>query len=43
MAITTITVARGQVFPGHKPRAQGRATEWNQDTVNIEVVISEVE
>lgn len=43
MVISTITVARGQVIPGHMPRAQGRATEWNQDTVNIEIIISEVE
>ena len=43
MVITTISVARGQVMPGRMPRAQGRATEWNQDTVNIEIVISEVE
>ncbi len=43
MVISTITVARGQTMPGRMPRAQGRATEWNQDTVNIEVIISEVE
>ncbi|MDD2625974.1 MAG: 50S ribosomal protein L22 [Candidatus Methanomethylophilus sp.] len=43
MAISTITVARGAVIPGHRPRAQGRATQWNQDTVNIEIIISEVE
>ena len=43
MVITTITTSRGQVIPGHMPRAQGRATEWNQDTVNIEIIISEVE
>lgn len=43
MVISTISVARGQVMPGRMPRAQGRATEWNQDTVNIEIVISEVE
>ena len=43
MVISTISVARGQVMPGRRPRAQGRATEWNQDTVNIEIIISEVE
>ena len=43
MVITTISTSRGQVIPGHMPRAQGRATEWNQDTVNIEIIISEVE
>lgn len=43
MAISTITIARGQTIPGHRPRAQGRATQWNQETANIEVVIEEVE
>ncbi len=43
MAVTTITIARGQTIPGHRPRAQGRATQWNQETANIEVIIEEVE
>ena len=43
MVIKTITAARGRVTPGHMARAHGRATEWNQDTVNIEVIIEEVE
>jgi large subunit ribosomal protein L22 len=43
MVITTITIARGQTVPGHMPRAQGRATQWNQETANIEVIIEEVE
>jgi large subunit ribosomal protein L22 len=43
MAISTITIARGQTIPGHRPRAQGRATQWNQETANIEVILEEVE
>jgi large subunit ribosomal protein L22 len=43
MAISTITIARGQTIPGHMPRAQGRATQWNQETANIEVILEEVE
>jgi ribosomal protein L22(archaeal)/L17(eukaryotic/archaeal) len=43
MAISTISIARGQTIPGHMPRAQGRATQWNQETANIEVIIEEVE
>lgn len=43
MSIATISVSRGQVIPGRMPRAHGRATEWNQDTVNVEVIIQEVE
>lgn len=43
MAIATISVCRGRVIPGHMPRAHGRATQWNQETVNLEVIIEEVE
>jgi len=43
MVIKTISASRGRVTPGHMPRAHGRATEWNQDTVNLEVIIEEVE
>lgn len=43
MAIATISVARGRTIPGHMPRAHGRATQWNQETVNLEIIIEEVE
>ncbi len=43
MVLTTITASRGRTIPGHMPRAHGRATQWNQETVNIEVIIEEVE
>lgn len=43
MEISTISISRGQVIPGHRPRAQGRATQWNQETANIEIILSEVE
>ena len=43
MVIRTITASRGRVTPGHMARAHGRATEWTQDTVNLEVIIQEVE
>lgn len=43
MSVTTISVSRGRTIPGHMPRAQGRATQWNQETVNIEVIIEEEE
>lgn len=43
MAISTIVVSRGQTVPGHRPRAQGRATQWNQETINVEIIIEEVE
>lgn len=43
MAIATISISRGRVIPGRFARAQGRATQKNQDTVNIEIIIQEVE
>ena len=43
MAISTISVSRGSTIPGHMPRAHGRATPWNQETVNLEIIIQEVE
>lgn len=43
MSIATISVSRGVVIHGRMPRAQGRATQWNQETVNIEVIIEEEE
>ena len=43
MVLSTVTASRGRTIPGHMPRAHGRATQWNQETVNIEVIIEEVE
>ena len=43
MAIAIISVSRGRTIPGHMPRAHGRATQWNQETVNLEIIIEEVE
>jgi large subunit ribosomal protein L22 len=41
--ITHMTAYRGRVFEGRKPRAHGRATEWNTETVNIEIIVEEIE
>ncbi|NLL94838.1 MAG: 50S ribosomal protein L22 [Thermoplasmatales archaeon] len=43
MVISTISASRGRTIPGHMPRAHGRATAWNQETVNLEVILEEVE
>lgn len=43
MIITTVSASRGRTIPGHMPRAHGRATQWNQETVNVEVILEEVE
>ncbi len=33
--------ARGQIRPKSMPRAHGRATAWNEQTTNIEIVLAE--
>lgn len=43
MIISTVSASRGRTIPGHMPRAHGRATQWDQQTVNVEVIIEEVE
>jgi ribosomal protein L22(archaeal)/L17(eukaryotic/archaeal) len=43
MVISTVSASLGRTIPGHMPRAHGRATQWDQQTVNIEVILEEVE
>jgi len=43
MRIKVLAAHRGRITKGHMPRAQGRSTPWNQETVNLEVVLEEVE
>ena len=43
MIVSTVSASRGQTIQGRMPRAHGRATQWNQETVNIEVILEEVE
>jgi len=43
LVITTVSTSLGRTIPGHMPRAHGRATQWDQQTVNIEVILEEVE
>jgi large subunit ribosomal protein L22 len=33
--------ARGRIRKASMPRAQGRATEWNEQTTNVEIVLAE--
>jgi large subunit ribosomal protein L22 len=35
--------ARGKIRPASMPRAQGRATPWNEQTTNVEIVLAERE
>jgi ribosomal protein L22(archaeal)/L17(eukaryotic/archaeal) len=43
MVIATVSASLGRTIPGHMPRAHGRATQWDQQTVNLEVILEEVE
>ncbi|MGA1872632.1 MAG: 50S ribosomal protein L22 [Thermoplasmatota archaeon] len=41
--IKHIAAHRGRVYRGWMPRAHGRATDWDNHTVNIEVILEERE
>ena len=43
LRIKVITANLGRTTPGYMPRAYGRSTQWNQQTVNIEVILEEVQ
>jgi large subunit ribosomal protein L22 len=43
MYISTISASRGRVTEGYIPRAHGRSTQFNHETVNIEVVLTLME
>ena len=43
MRISTISASMGRTIRGYMPRAHGRSTAWDQQTVNIEVILEEVE
>jgi large subunit ribosomal protein L22 len=42
MFITHAAIQRGRVIHGFMPRARGRATPKDTETVNIEIILSEV-
>ncbi len=42
MAIVHATSKKGRVIQGVMPRAMGRATPWNIETVTVEIVLGEV-
>ena len=43
MRVKVITTNLGRTMKGYMPRAHGRSTQWNQQTVNIEVILEEVQ
>ncbi len=42
MVIRAINAHKGSITKGFRPRAYGRSGPWNQDTVNLEIVLEEV-
>ena len=42
MVIRVINAHKGSITKGFRPRAYGRSGPWNQDTVNLEIVLEEV-
>ncbi len=43
MVIRVINAHKGKPVKGMRPRAYGRSTPWDKDTVNLEVVLEEVQ
>ncbi len=43
MYIKVISASRGRVTPHFKPRAHGRATPYNRESVNVEVILETLE
>lgn len=43
MKVAVVTTNLGRTMKGSMPRAYGRATQWNQQTANIEVILEELE
>ena len=41
--IHVASCARGKIQKANMPRAPGRATAWNEQTTNIEIVLAEQE
>jgi large subunit ribosomal protein L22 len=39
--IKVAACARGRIRKASMPRAQGRATQWNEQTTNVEIVLAE--
>jgi large subunit ribosomal protein L22 len=41
LVIRVASCARGRIRKASMPRAQGRATPWNEQTTNVEIVVAE--
>ncbi len=42
MRIRVLNAHKGSITKASRPRAHGRSSPWNQDTVNLEVILEEV-
>ena len=42
MVVRVVNAHKGRTTKGYRPRAYGRSSPWNQDTVNLEIVLEEV-
>jgi len=43
MRVKVVAAHKGSIQKGIMQRAHGRSSPWNQETVNLEVVLEEVE
>ncbi|HZY92782.1 MAG TPA: 50S ribosomal protein L22 [Thermoplasmata archaeon] len=43
LVIKVASCARGRIQKANMPRAHGRATAWNEQTTNVEIVVAERE
>ena len=41
MTLKVVNAHKGPITKGYRPRAHGRSSPWNQDTVNLEIVLEE--
>ncbi len=41
--VKVASCARGRIQKANMPRAHGRATQWNEQTTNVEIVVAERE
>lgn len=42
MVVRVVNAHKGSTTKGFRPRAYGRSSPWNQDNVNLEIVLEEV-
>lgn len=41
MRVRVVNAHRGSITKGYRPRAHGRSSAWNKDTVNVEIILQE--